>query len=40
MTSQWAERECLGDEIAERVACVGAGAVGLLDFGGGCAEGI
>lgn len=35
-----AEREFLGDEVAESVGGVGAGAVGFIDFGGGLAGGV
>jgi len=34
------EGEGLGDEVAEGVGTVGAGAVGFIDFGGDCAGGI
>ncbi len=35
-----AEGEFLGDEVAEGVGGVGAGAVGFIDFGGGLAGGV
>lgn len=35
-----AEGELLGDVVAEGVGGVSAGAVGLIDFGGGLAGGV